>query len=245
MFRQFAIRISRAPSLGTINISPIVLRPVNQVRVISASCLLQKKLKRDTKEYAVPTTDEPSIDLKEIEADLAEVIEKFSKQATNVKIRKSNPQIFDRLVVETADGEMPYSALAQTNVKGRNFVLTVYDPANVQCIINAVLSSNLNLNPVVDPSNKLTLKVPLPPITTDSKKDSVKELKAVYEKFKNGLGKKGSLSGIRSTTRHKLSKNKKLDNTERAVWEDYEKLHKSYTAKLDTAMRAAELAIMK
>lgn len=225
------------------------LKPAYFSRGFSGSSLLQKKAKKGAK-----TEDEPvhqdaleRIDMDAAKQRLQAVIDRFAKHANEAKLGKTNPKVFDNLAVMTDHGEMPYTSVAQTSIKGRNFVITVYDPVNVKHIINAVLGSDLNLNPIADPSNKLTLKVPLPPITTESKKESVKELKATYEKLRNGsgLGKNGTLLSIRTDIRHKLTKNKKLDNAETEVWNDFEKVHKTYSVKLADLMKAAETTILK
>lgn len=248
MFRHIALRTPRVVPTGLIRKQAnCCITPV-YIRQFSSSSLLCKKAKKGAKVVEEePSQDlETSIDFKSVNEKLQGVVDKFAKHANDAKLGKTNPKVFDHLIVKTAHGEVPYSSLAQTNVKGRNFIMTVYDPANVQCIINSVLGSDLNLNPVADPSNKLTLRVPLPPITTDLKKESVKELKATYEKLRNGTGSKlGSLSSIRADTRHKFSKNKKLSDLEKIMWDKYELVHKDYVNKLAALMKSAEEAIMK
>lgn len=248
MFRQVVLRTPRIVPAGLIRPQGIPCFHSVFTRQFSSSSLLLKKVKKGGKgvEEEAAQEVESTIDFQKVNEKLQGVVDKFTKHANDAKLGKTNPKVFDHLIVKTAHGEVPYASLAQTNVKGRNFIMTVYDPANVQCIINSVLGSDLNLNPVADPSNKLTLKVPLPPITTELKKESVKELKATYEKLRNGSGPKlGSLSSIRADTRHKFSKSKKLSDTEKIIWEKYELVHKDYVNKLAALMKSAEEAIMK
>lgn len=212
--------------------------------------LLKKKSKKGAREVEEETTDEaPAVDFKDATKRLQSVIDKFAKQANEAKLGKTNPQIFDHLQVETADGEMPYTSLAQTAIKGRNFIITVFDPANTKHIVNAVLASDLNMNPIADPANKQMLKVPLPPVTTESKKENVKHLKTIYEKVRNGPGGSGknasTLAAIRADIKQKISKKKKMSDAETQVWNDYEKLHKQFVEKLGEVFKAAETAIMK
>lgn len=245
-------------TLRTHQITRPILTPVGKsssiyaypVRGFFNSASFQKKAKKGAKiveEEPVYQDALERIDIDAAKQRLQGVIDRFAKYANDAKLGKSNPKVFDNLTVHTDHGEMPYTSVAQTSIKGRNFIITVYDPVNVKHIINSVLGSDLNLNPIADPSNKLTLKVPLPPVTTESKKESVKELKGTYEKLRNGsgTGKNGSLLSIRTEIRHKLTKNKKLDNAETEVWNDFEKIHKTYSAKLADLMKTAETAILK
>lgn len=211
---------------------------------------LKKKAKKDAKEVEEDASHEvPLIDFDEVAKRLQTVVDKFAKQANEAKLGKSNPQIFNHLHVETTDGEVPFTALAQTAIKGRNFIITVFDPVNTKHLVNAILASDLNMNPIADPSNKQMLKVPLPPVTTESKKESVKHLKTFFEKVRNGPGGSGksasTLAAIRADIKHKISKKKKMSDPETQVWNDYEKIHKQYVGKLEDVFKAAETAIMK
>lgn len=209
------------------------------------------KNKSEVQEIEEDNTDNqvPEIDFDDATNKFKGVIERFSKQANEAKLGKTSPNIFDKLIVETANGEVGFTSVAQTTVKGRNFMITVFDPSNVKSIINAVLGSDLNMNPQIDPSNKQTLKVPLPPLTTESKKENAKQLKLVYERFKNGSGRaNGSLATIRGDVKNKFQKQhkkKKLSDAEEKVFKDFEKLHKQYTDKLTEVFKSAEQAILK
>ncbi|OBA24456.1 ribosome recycling factor [Metschnikowia bicuspidata var. bicuspidata NRRL YB-4993] len=220
-------------------------------RNIHWSPLLFKKRGKEPVQKDEPTESakSPEIDFDEVSQRFQGVLDKFAKHANESKLGKTNPQIFDNLQVETPDGELPYTAVAITALKGRNFIMTVFDPANVKHVVNAVLASDLNMNPVLDPSNKQMLKVPLPPVTTESKKESIKQLKAVFDKFKNGAGGSGkhahTLSAIRADIKNKISTKKKMNDQEQALWKKVESVHKEYVKKLEDSFKAAETAIMK
>lgn len=192
--------------------------------------------------------NEPLVDFDDVNRKFTNIVERFTKYANEAKLGKTNPGIFDKLNVETSNGMVSFTSIAQTTVKGRNFIITVFDPSHVKDIINAVLGSNLNMNPQIDPNNKLSLKVPLPPLTTERKKENVKELKAAFEKFKNGTGKpNSSLGAVRSDVKNKMQKHtkKKLSDAEAKIANDFEKIHKQYVEKLTEIFKSAEQAILK
>lgn len=226
-------------------------RVATPVRSFHASFVSFKKKgkKASGKEVEEEVSEAPEIDMKEVSQRLQTVVEKFTKQANEAKLGKTNPQVFDHLQVATADGEAVFTSVAQTALKGRNFIITVFDPVNVKHVINSVLASDLNMNPIADPTNKQMLKVPLPPVTTESKKENVKHLKTVYEKFRNGPGGSGkhahTLAAIRADIKSKVAKKKKMTDAETKVWNEYEKLHKTFTDKLGEVFKAAETAMLK
>lgn len=235
------------------NILPGLRVPaVHSVRNFHATPLsLKKRLSKKTVEVeesdaAVGAVD---IDFKELEAKMSAVVDRFGKLANEAKLGKSNPLIFDNLSVKTADGELPFTSTAQTAVKGRNFMITVFDPSNTKNIVNSILAANLNMTPIADPQNKQLIKVPLPPVTTDSKKETVKHLKESFEKLRNGPGGHSknahTLASIRGDIKKRLSKKQKKSDDETKAWNDFEKIHRQYCDKLQEVFKVAEKAIMK
>lgn len=202
------------------------------------------------------------LDLDKIAADFKAVVDSFQRQANEAKLGKANPKLFDRLKVEVDHNQvLPFTQVAQTTLKsGRNFIITVFDPAHTQAIINAVLGSGLNMNPQRDPANQQTLKVPLPPPTVESRKEAAKNLKDTFERLRHGAGAGSStpdsghggrsLAGIRAAVKHdilKYTRKKKtqLSDSENRLIRQFEDLHKEYTDKLIEAYKAAEKAMEK
>lgn len=227
--------------------APPVARPAPVCRAFHQSAVSFKKKTKKTATEDVPV-EAPQVDLGEATKQLQAVVDRFAKHANEAKLGKTNPLVFNSLKIETQDGEVPFPLVAQTSVKGRNFTITVFDPANTQSIINAVLASDLNMNATADPTNKQTLKVPLPPVTTESKKEDVKQLKQVFEKMRNGHSHNKNartLASIRSDMKSKIQTKKKLTDEESKVWAEYEKIHKAHVTKLSEIFKSAEEAIMK
>lgn len=192
----------------------------------------------------------PTIDMEDATKRFSSVLEKFTKSANDMKLGKTNPRIFDKLLVDLGKGEepVPFNTVAQTTVKGRNFLITLFDPAYGKHVINSILGSGLNMNAQADPANKYSLKVPLPPVSTETKKESAKALKEAYEKFKHGSSKSSSLAAIRNDVKLKFTKTSKKGKTsdaERKALDEFEKLHKLFSDKLTEIMKSAETAIMK
>lgn len=247
--RQFAVGLrALRPAVQSV---PTMMVPLATARQFHSSPVVFKGKKGKKGGAAAAAEPEaeaaegPLIDLDEAKSKFQAVVDKFAKAANDAKLGKSNPKIFDKLEVHTADGDMPFTSVAQTSVKGRNFIITLFDPANAKNVINTVLGSDLNMNAQVDPSNKYTLKVPLPPVNTETKKETVKLLKEYFEKFKTG---KTGLAGVRADVKHKFQKKvklKKLSDVEQKELDAFEKVHKQYADKLAEMFKSAETAIMK
>lgn len=209
------------------------------VRTLYASPVSFKKVKGKKEEDPVKL---PSIPFEKYTKRFEQCVERFSKQVAEVKAGKANTQLFDNLAVATGDGEANFRSVAQTSIAGRNFVITVFDPANRKHVVSAVLASSLNLNPVADKTNPQILKIPLPPVSAESRKNDIAQLKAVMDKHK--VGGKDSLAAIRAEARQKYYKRSMTDDENKA-WTKLEELHKKFADKIAETFKGAEKALSK
>ncbi|KAK6460103.1 ribosome recycling factor-domain-containing protein [Scheffersomyces coipomensis] len=255
MFRA-VYSVSRLARFTTVKpITPINFIPQRSFHFSPALLAKPKNKKSNNKKGSVKeeeeekNTEEISIDFDAATDKFDDLIQKFNKSASEIKMGKTNPKIFDKLQVTIDAEEQPFTSLAQTSIKGRNFIITLFDPSNGKHIINSILGSDLNLSAQADPTNKYTLKVPLPSITSETKKESAKQLKEIFEKFKNGNTKSSpSLAIIRTEIRSKFEKqlksHKKKDSELKELTK-FDKLHKQYVDKLTESFKTAEAAILK
>lgn len=245
MFRHITKRLlpsTRWPIQSSM--SPVAVRTFSASPMNFAKAKKAKKVEEETE-----VEEQPTIDFDEANKSFTQIIEKFTKLAGEIKLGKANPKIFDKLNVHLVKDEDPvsFNTIAQTTVKGRNFLITLFDPNYGKHVINAILGSGLNMSAQADPSNKYSLKVPLPPVNTETKKESVKGLKELFEKFKHGSSKNTSLAAVRSDIKQKFTKTgkKSKNDNDRKMLEDFEKLHKLYVDKLNEIFKSAETSILK
>ena len=70
---------------------------------------------------------EVTIDFQKVTSNFDNVLSKFNKAATDIKLGKLNPKIFDNLEVNIGNHGheelVPFTSVAQTSVKGRNLSL--------------------------------------------------------------------------------------------------------------------------
>ena len=191
----------------------------------------------------------PTIDFKDAEERFQHVLEKFEKAANEIKLGRLNPRVFDNLMVTVKDGnkseEVPFTSVALTSMKGRNFIVTMFDPLQSAAIINSIIGSGLNMSGTTDPNNKFNLRIPMPPVTQETKQNDLKQLKELYEKTKNGA--RGSLTGVRGEVRQKFHgslKTHKLSDSENKQLLQLEKLYKLFADKLQDVHRKFEKSIM-
>lgn len=224
----------------------------NQRQIHSSLVLTAKNRNKNGddkgKKNAKMNKDEPS-EIVEVQQYLIQAKEKFDKtlKLHEVKLNEckqgiSNIHIFDSLQLPNGT---KFNDVATTTQKGKNMLLiSVYDPKDVKKIISCILASGLNLTPEkmsADPNEQM-LKVMLPPRTKESRLQQVKDMKQIFEKFKNS-GLNYSLGVVRRDYMNKLKKVQQTNDVKKCI-KDLESLHKEYSNKLQEQLKHAEKNVL-
>lgn len=189
------------------------------------------------------------VDLADLKTKFQASVESFKERTAVIRQGKITPAVIEEITVTTHNHtEEPLRNIARVALKGpRAMTVTVFDPKNVKHITAAVIASGLNLNPQPDPkSPEQILRLPLPPTTSETKKEIIKDLKHEFEHFRNSPAKK-SLTAVREDAlKHVKKAGKSLSKDQ--VFEaknDIEELFKSGAKNLADALKQAEAATMK
>lgn len=99
-------------------------------------------------------------------------LEAFDRELASIRTGRANPSLVENLAVEAYGAVMKLQELASiTAPEPTMLVVQPYDGSIAGTIANAVRTSNLNLNPVVDGT---VIRLPLPPLTTERRQEMVK-----------------------------------------------------------------------
>ncbi|AJU28140.1 Rrf1p [Saccharomyces cerevisiae YJM428] len=220
-------------------------RPVTVPRLFNRSfsqsfIILKKKSSAPTEKVEEDEIDVNEL-LKKAETQFKKTLEVQKQKMNEIKQGNFNPKVFNSLVFKN---NRKFTDIATTSLKGKNALLiTVFDPKDVKTVISGVLAANLNLTPERVPNNDLQLKVSLPPPTTESRLKVAKDLKRVFEEYKQS-SLKDSLGTIRGSILKEFKSFKK-DDAVRKAERDLEKLHKDYVNKLHDQFQKVEKSIVK
>jgi len=109
-------------------------------------------------------------------------IESLKRDLTRVRTGRANPALLDGIVVEYYGSDTPLNKLATVNApEARLLVVQPFDQSVIGGIEKAILSSDLGLSPVSD--GKM-LRVPIPELTEERRRDLVKQVKKEAEKHR-------------------------------------------------------------
>ncbi len=136
---------------------------------------------------------------------------------------------------------MPVNQLGSLSVpEPTMIVISPWDPSAVPLIDKAIRTSDLGLNPTNDGK---VVRVPIPPLTEDRRKDIVKHLHKVLENHRTAV------RNIRRDIKEavdKLEKDKKISEDEqKRSLEELEKLTHSETKKIEDLCAVKEKEILE
>ncbi|MCH9631179.1 MAG: Ribosome-recycling factor [Chlamydiia bacterium] len=110
--------------------------------------------------------------MKETESKMKDALEHFKVELRNLRSGRANPAVLDSVVVEVYGSEMRIKDVAQVSVaEARQLLVTPYDAQTAGPIAKGIEKANLNLQPMVDGG---VVRVPVPPLTEEIRKDTVK-----------------------------------------------------------------------
>ena len=108
-------------------------------------------------------------------------IEHLSEQYRSLRTNRVNPGMLDDVKVEVYGSQMPLKGLATISVQERNLVITPFDPSAADAIVKAINLAEMNLNAMKDQG---VVRVPVPPLDENMRKDIAKQAKKKSEDAK-------------------------------------------------------------
>jgi ribosome recycling factor len=174
---------------------------------------------------------------------MEKAVEDFRKELSGVRTGRANVSVLDHVRVDYHGTPMPINQLGTLSVPDpMTIVISPWDASAVPLIDKAIRTSDLGLNPTNDGK---VVRVPIPPLTEDRRKDLVKHMHKVLENHRTAV--RNIRRDIKEAV-EKLEKEKKIseDDKKRSL-EELEKLTHSETKKIEdlSAVKEKEVLEMK
>lgn len=168
-------------------------------------------------------------------------IESLKHDLAKVRTGRAHPSLLDQVSVEYYGSEVPLSQVANIGVEdARTLKVTPWEKPMAAKIEKAILTSNLGLNPTNDGN---VLRVPLPALTEERRRDLVKVVKGEAE------GARVAIRNIRrdaNSTLKMLLKEKEIsEDEERRAEDDVQKLTDSYIKEVEGVLEKKEKELME
>src|SRR6202045_2042362 len=172
---------------------------------------------------------------------MEKAVEDFRKDMATRRTGRANASLLDSVRVDYHGTPMPLNQLGTLNVPDATMiVIAPWDPSAVPLIDKAIRTSDLGLNPATDGK---VVRVPIPALTEDRRKDLVKHIHKVLENHRTAV------RNIRRDVKEaveKLEKDKKISEDEKKrSLDELEKLTHSETKKIEDLSAAKEKEILE
>lgn len=172
---------------------------------------------------------------------MEKAVEDFRKELASVRTGRANVTLLEHVRVDYHGTSMPVNQLGTLSVpEATMIVISPWDPSAVPMIDKAIRTSDLGLNPTND--GKI-VRVPIPPLTEDRRKEFVKHLHKVLENHRTAV------RNIRRDIKEavdKLEKEKKISQDEqKRTLDELEKLTHSETKKIEDLSAGKEKELLE
>lgn len=165
------------------------------------------------------------------------VITRFQDEMKKVRTGRAHPDMLANVKAEVYGQFMPLNQAANITVSGATLlVVTPFDPGNIQAIASAIRNDeSLGLNPSDDGH---VVRVPVPPLTEERRKEIVKNASSKVEDAKVAI------RNVREDARKELKTAELPEDTKKRAEKSIDELTKTYTDKIDAAFKAKSAEIM-
>lgn len=179
--------------------------------------------------------------IKEAKSKMDKSMEALRNELAKIRTGKATTALLDTIKVDYYGTLTPLKQMANVTVlDAHTLSVTPWDKSVLQAIDKAILSADLGLNPVSDGTN---LKIPIPPLTEERRKDLVKLVKKFGEESKIAVR-----NIRRDANEHLKRKQKEAKLSEDALKEAEEKVQKltdEHIKMVDEILKHKEKEIME
>jgi ribosome recycling factor len=174
-------------------------------------------------------------------ARMVKSLDSLKHELVKLRTGRANPSLLDHVMVSYYGNDTPLSQVASVGVAdARTLLVTPWERTMVGPIEKAILKSDLGLNPA---SAGTTIRVPLPPLTEERRRDMVKIVRH------EGEGAKVAIRNIRRDANAQIKallKDKKIaEDAERQAQDEVQKLTDRHIQDVDKALAAKEAELME
>jgi ribosome recycling factor len=173
-------------------------------------------------------------------ARMTKALEDLRHELSTLRTGRASIGIFDHLRVDYYGVPTPLNQVATLATPEPNMVtLAPWDPTLLAVLEKAIRTSDLGLNPVND--GKI-LRVPIPPLTEERRRDLVKHIHKVLENHRTAV--RNIRRDANDELKHLLKDKKISEDDERRGLDSIQKLTDEFVKKLDEQGKIKETEIL-
>jgi ribosome recycling factor len=176
----------------------------------------------------------------QLKARMDKAVEDFRKEMASTRTGRASVHMLDGVTVDAYGSQMPLNQLANVSAPEPQLItVQSWDVSLIGAIEKAIRSADLGLNPMND--GKL-IRVPVPALTEDRRKEMVKHLHKVLEEHRTAVR---NIRRDGNDLIKKAMKDKKItEDEERGALEQMQKLTDDEITKMEELSQGKEKEVM-
>lgn len=182
---------------------------------------------------------EPKTYLDPAEEKMEMAVAYLDESLAHIRAGKANPKILDGIRVDYYGSAAPISNVANVAVPdARTITITPWEKSMFREIERAIINSELGITPE---NNGEVIRISIPPLTEDRRKQLVKQSKAEAENAKVSVrnARRDAIEGLKKAIKQGMPEDVEKDAETTA-----QKLHDKYLKKIDELFAAKEKEIL-
>jgi ribosome recycling factor len=183
--------------------------------------------------------------LKELNADLRrrmdQAVATFQASLASTRTGRANVHMIDQVKVDYYGTHTPINQLAQVSTpEAQLIVIAPWDPSTLKEIEKALRVADLGFNPISDGK---VLRVPVPPMTEERRREVCKHLNKVLEEHRTAVR---NVRRDGNEALKKLAKEKKIsEDDEKRALEEVQKMTDEEIRRMEELSRKKEAEVMQ
>ncbi len=175
------------------------------------------------------------------EARMKKTLETLQSELSKLRTGRAHPSLLEGIMVPYYGNNTPLQQVANVNTTdSRTLAVTPWEKNMIPAIEKAIQSAGLGLNPMTAGT---VIRVPLPPLTEERRKDLIKVVRS------EGENSKVSVRNVRRDANQlykDLVKKKTLtEDDDRRLQDEMQKLTDKYIAEIDKILAAKEADLLE
>jgi len=168
-------------------------------------------------------------------------VESFKLELGKIRTGRAHPTLLDHITVDYYGSQVPIKQVANVVAEdSRTLSVSPWEKDMVKVIEKAIMTSDLGLNPA---TSGLVIRVPMPPLTEERRKDLVKVVRHETENARVSI--RNIRRDANSDLKELLKEKEISEDEERRGQEAIQKLTDKYIAEIDKMLAAKETELME
>lgn len=174
---------------------------------------------------------------KDMEAAMTKAIDALRVKLSHLRTGRASPALLEPVRVDAYGQQMPLNQVATVTVpEPRMIMVAPFDKSQIPAIEKAIQSAGLGLNPM---SQGNVIRVPIPALTEERRKDLAKQVKAMGEEVKV------SIRNSRRDANEAIKKSEASKDEAKTMQDRVQKKTDEMIAKVEEAVKKKEAEVME